>query len=146
MVQLLISLMNFNNSKNECMLFTSLLFCLFATAQSPTFIHNDSITFAVLRKSSEFVDNKGYEPISYKLRVKITREQREICKQISNDEWLGLLQDENTDWAANLILYDLFEKDALTYLKTYKNRTVWIQLGQRDADIKYWKNRLTKEK
>jgi hypothetical protein len=119
---------------------------LIATAQSPAFIHNDSLSFVVLRKSGELLDNGGYKPISYSIRVKISKEQREICKQISNDQWLGLLQDEKTDWAANLILYDLFEKDALTYLNTYKSRSVWIKLGQRDADIKYWKERLIRRK
>jgi hypothetical protein len=54
--------------------------------------------------------------------------------------WLERLRNENSDWATNLILYYLYDKDA-SQLIIFNVRKKWLRI--KEDDIKYWKKFLS---
>jgi hypothetical protein len=103
---------------------------------------NDSVKYKVLRKGSVIISEKLVEPVSYYIYVDISNLLREEYKKITKTKWLELLGNEKTDWAANLILYDLYRKDAITFSNNMKKREDWVLSKQKNRDIKYWKSNL----
>jgi hypothetical protein len=82
-------------------------------------------------------------PVMYFIRVNLSTEERKVCKEITNDDWLKMLKKDNTDWIANLILYDLYKKDAISYVGEMKSRDEWIIKKQKQEDIEFWTEKLT---
>ena len=116
------------------------LFLFYSTAYSQStvsFINNDSMKFSYRFISPSILD-KDYVPSQYIIRVKISGEQRNMVKDFKREYWIRLLNDKATDWAANLILYDLYRKDATILEGTnLKSRSDWVLQFKKD-DITYW--------
>ena len=68
----------------------------------------------------------------------MTGRERRIIKSINKEEWIKLLLNNKTDWAANLILYDLYKKNAVVFNTVIKSRKDWINVSK-DTDVSYWK-------
>ena len=67
----------------------------------------------------------------------MTGRERRIVKSIKKDEWIELLLNNKTDWAANLILYDLYERNAVVFNTVIKSRKDWVTVSK-DTDVSYW--------
>lgn len=111
------------------------------------FLHNEDIVFHIGISSNPLTvkDDKIYSGgWNYRVTVEnITEIEKEKFKKIPFEMWLQLLEDENTDWAANLILYDIYERDAaLLARRDDKNR--WREYMKYE-DIDYWKEILSKK-
>jgi hypothetical protein len=102
------------------------------------FIQNDSIQYTLAYVGSQLLDNNQLIPSKWIIVVGIRSKQEKIVKAMKRDEWIRLLSDSNTDWAANLILYALYRKDAVLYNSVIKSRKDWVNLD-RDKDVTYWK-------
>jgi len=64
-------------------------------------------------------------------------------RHLSKEEWMFLLSDKTTDWAANLVLYHLFKKEAFDFAySNIKDRTAWLIKKKYQDDILYWKEYL----
>ena len=80
--------------------------------------------------------NKGY-----RVRVKLTDKQKSIVKKIEKEMWRHLLSDKKTDFAANLILYDIYDKDAILLFGLGNNIRDWRKNLKRD-DTLFWLKKL----
>jgi len=112
------------------------------------FPHNEDIVFHIGISTDPPIvkDDKIYSGgWNYRVTVEnITKTKKEKFKRIPLKTWLQLLEDENTDWAANLILYDIYERDAaLLARRVDQNR--WREYMKYE-DIDYWKEELNKKR
>ncbi len=120
-----------------------LLYSLVSKGQDSTCIiklSNAKITFTLLRYGMDFTETTPPKAeVVIKTSVKSTALWKQL-KVLSPSQWQCLLDNPKTDWAANLILYQLYEKDAILY-KKIKNRNDWLKT-KKDEDIAYWKKKL----
>jgi hypothetical protein len=77
----------------------------------------------------------------------LTEEQDEIVRKLDKQTWLNLLNSPNSDFAANLILYDIYNKDGITLYvwDSDKGEDSFCELWQKhlkDEDLDYWKEHL----
>lgn len=78
--------------------------------------------------------------IGYRVVVELSEKEQEIIKKINSKTWLKLLNNDSTDYAANLILYDIYDKDALI-LSMYDSKELWNKYLKKD-DLEHWSNLL----
>ena len=83
------------------------------------------------------ISNKGIRVV-----VDLNREEIVKIKKISAERWLLLLNDNKSDYLSNLILYELYNKDATIFLQI-NNIEKWRKY-MRKEDIEYWKLHLKK--
>lgn len=86
-------------------------------------------------------DFEAGEWISYNVvRINsISFDTLQKLRSLSREQWLGLLDDENTDWAANLILYDIYSHAGLGFYRT--TREDWV-VSRKEKDKAWWKKTL----
>jgi hypothetical protein len=101
-------------------------------------IDNAPIKFVTYRTSLQFYDFDRATPSEFRVYVQITDSIKKEFKTICKDEWLRLLQDEKTDWAANPILYDIYEKEAIKF-RIQPNRLDWVN-RHKAKEIEYWRS------
>ena len=65
--------------------------------------------------------------LGYRVMVELTDKEKGEAKKIHCKEWESLLNDVRRDWAANLILYYLYKKDA--HLLARKNSRILCAVG-----------------
>jgi len=70
----------------------------------------------------------------------MSKQHREYLVTRDTAFWLKHLCDENSDWASNLILYYLFDKDASKFI-IYDRRKKWLKIKK--EDVEYWKKFLS---
>ncbi|HEX7847222.1 MAG TPA: hypothetical protein VF476_15585 [Chitinophagaceae bacterium] len=126
------------------LLFTSLLFQIVA-AKAQTEIrsclkNNAKISYTMFRSSPVFSDSTIVVDPKNLVRLSISKDCKNQSRQISTKEWLALLNDDNSDWIANLLLYELYERDATIFI-VIKRREDWVST-YKDSDIIYWKEKL----
>jgi len=117
---------------------TNKVMCQVST--SSAHLNNDSIKFEIYRTSSKFVGTGKIIPSKTIIKVVITDTMRKEIKKWRYSDWIKLLSATQTDWAANLMLYDIYEKDA-TVFKVIKTRDDW-EGSYKKKDIDFWKKRL----
>ena len=78
--------------------------------------------------------------IGYRIVTTLTEEQETIVNKLSYKEWLSLLSNKKSDWAANLILYYVIGKDAIP-LYSIKTRKEWL-INMKSQDLVYWEQNL----
>lgn len=101
-------------------------------------ISNDSISWELLRKSLNILSNDSIEKSKFFIEIKNYEKQIEYIKMLDNKSIMKLLQDEKTDWATNLLLYAINNRDAdLFFVFRVKTRLVWIEF-LKEEDLKYW--------
>ena len=107
-----------------------------------TFIRNNKIKYTFVLMSCDSC--APIKNIGYRVIVHLTQSQKENIKKINTKTWNLMLQKQHSDWATNLILYSLYDKDAFILSKN-KNKNEWRKYSKQ-SDIDYWrdffKNRL----
>lgn len=109
------------------------------------FITNDSIRYDVLSVAPTLKATNKIRVTKYFVTVNISQNERRKYKKLNYKQWLLLLENNKTDWATNLILYDLYEKNANSFFFDIKSRKQWV-VSQKEKDIKYWGKYLKKVK
>ena len=105
-----------------------------------SFITNKKIKYSIpltICDTCATISNIG----GFKVFVDLSEKEEEIVRRINKKAWLMLLKNPKTDWAANLILYDIFDKNALLFSFPKLTRKDWL-VCLREQDLKFWKNRL----
>ena len=100
-------------------------------------LSNDSVRLKILRVSPNFIDNGKVSTPKNLIKVTITSVDSKGLKKMKRSDWIKALNDPQTDWAANLLLYDMYRKDATTFIVT-KKREEWV-ISNKESDIEYWK-------
>ena len=103
-----------------------------------SFINNRRINFSIKKVACDRCF--PIFDIGYRVRVKLTPKQESLIVRMKRGEWLSLLNDETTDYAANILLYYIYKRDAIVLLY---NRSIkdWRD-GMKEDDILYWEKRL----
>ena len=130
-----------NPKYNLTILLLTFLLCQRVNSQKNIPVDNISIRFTVLRTSLQLLDSNRISPSRYLINVKLSESEKKHLKAFPKTFWIKCLQSSSTDWAANLILYDLYEKDALLYWNMIKSRSDWI-IANKNDDFDYWSIRL----
>ena len=82
-----------------------------------------------------------YIPAKYVVHLHIKDEVKEKFRTIRKQEWIKLLNDTTQDWAVNLLLYDIYGRDAILYFANHPSADIW-RILYKNKDIKYWKRKL----
>jgi len=80
--------------------------------------------------------------IGFRVVVEMSEQEMKIAQTIDGGTWLKLLLEKSSDFAANLILYQLFDKNAIPLLQI-KNRELWVKYLRKE-DISFWETLLIK--
>jgi hypothetical protein len=92
-----------------------------------TFINNKTIDYSIVMMSCDTC--VPIRNIGYRVVINLKEKDMRIVGKLNRSCWIALLQNDKSDWAANLILYSLKNEDALL-------------LSQSDVDD--WKKNLKK--
>lgn len=113
--------------------------CCLGQLQAQTLlpVNNKTIEYNIWRTSLECSDSNIVILRKNLVLVHISDTKEAILKKLSKKQWLTLLNDRNYDWAANLLLYDFYERDAVTYRSIVKSRQAWIS-SRKAKEIQYW--------
>jgi hypothetical protein len=102
------------------------------------FINNDSIKFDLVMTMPDF--ENGIYHSDYALIVNsLDSAERVIVQSLNKNQWVQLLKNSKSDWAANIILYSMYKKSAGIFRAAVKTRDSWIE-NSRQADIDYWQS------
>lgn len=103
-----------------------------------TLLNNDSIRYEVIRKAEQINPSSiGKVSISY-IKIELSKDFKKYLLKQKTDFWLWYLSNEKSDWAANLVLYSLYKRDAALLAYVYTDRNKWLKI--KDKDIGYWKD------
>lgn len=117
------------------------LFWLQLFSQSTYFTFNNlKIKYSLMHRGLA-IHNDSLLSSKYIIKVNLSESDKAQIKRLKKRDWLNLLQNPKTDWAANLVLYCIYEIDAIQYEINIKNRRDWL-LVMKDEDIKFWKIKL----
>lgn len=107
-----------------------------SNAQDTSVISNNTVKYGIGRAARD-LDSAGYIVISsnYIIQVELPDSVKMALSRLSRNQWMQYLANPNTDWAANLILYDLYKKDALLFLS--RTRQEWL-INLKKQDMEYW--------
>ena len=78
--------------------------------------------------------------IGYRVQISLSAKEDSIIKHINKRQWLSMHNDKKTDFAANLLLYRLYEREAIVLLH-YNNAPEWRQ-AMKENDLHYWQQTL----
>ena len=102
------------------------------------FINNRTIKYNILLVACDTC--APIHDIGYRVRISLSAKEDSIIKHISKRQWLSMLNDKKTDFAANLLLYQLYEREAIMFLQI-KDASDW-RLALKDDDLYYWRRTL----
>ena len=102
------------------------------------FINNRTIKYNILLVACDTC--APIHDIGYRVRISLSAKEDSIIKHISKRQWLSMLNDKKTDFAANRLLYQLYEREAIMFLQI-KDASDW-RLAMKDDDLYYWRRTL----
>ncbi len=97
---------------------------------------NDSIEYQIVLLSCDTC--KPISTIGYRVMMSLSESDSIGLIGIDKNCWMDLLKSERSDWASNIILYYLYQKDA-ALLAGRSGKEKW-RLAQKQADLDYWNN------
>jgi hypothetical protein len=101
------------------------------------FLNNSTVKYSIVLAPCQNcfpIYNRGY-----RVFVELSKSEKALFRTIPRERWLLLLQDEQRDWAANLLLHDLYDKPA--HLLIDSNRERW-SIYARKLDLEFWSQTL----
>jgi len=111
----------------------------FCVLKNLSFIDNNKIKYSIYQIIRNDDTCMPYSVIGFNIVVDFSHNERDIVEKLNRECWIKLLNNRNTDWAANLILYDLHKKDAFA-LMNKGTRKLWLKY-LKPRDLIYWKKR-----
>jgi len=98
--------------------------------------NNETIQYEIIFASRREMGANA-KPSRYLIQVKLNDTLREEIRKIKKQQWLALLNDSHFDWAANLMLYDMHQQDAIIYSVVAKDRSLWSELVRKNH-LAFW--------
>lgn len=78
---------------------------------------------------------------AYRIDLELSKRQEKRIKLIDKTCWLKLLENDSSDWAANLVLYYMTKKNAFIFFAGDIKMERWKEYYKQE-DVKYWKDNL----
>lgn len=102
------------------------------------FIDNRTIKYKIMKVACDTC--VPITDIGYRVQISLSAHEDSLISHISKAQWLGMLGSRKTDFAANLLLYRLYEREAIVLLH-YNNAPEWRQ-AMKENDLHYWQQTL----
>jgi len=99
-------------------------------------VNNKEVNYRIFKTPTRFLDSNKIILSETLVKVLTKQSVRRKISKLKYEDWMRLLDNENTDWAANIWLYDINKKDA-TILQVYGDRLSWVSCCRLN-DIDYW--------
>ena len=80
--------------------------------------------------------------VGIKVRVELSNEDDLLLKKISNEEWLKLINNDSSDFVAIVILYQIYNKNAIGLL-FIDDIDKWRKYLKKE-EVEYWNDELNK--
>jgi hypothetical protein len=133
----------------KSVLFTFSILILFSSksySQADSFenrlFSNDSIRYDLIYVSPSVVTNDRGKIARYHVRLQMSKDERTYFLKKDTTFWLNRLCNENSDWATNLVLYYLFDRDASHFI-IFDKRIKWLKIKKNE--ILDWKKFLNNQ-
>jgi hypothetical protein len=107
------------------------------------YLRNSSLKYDVLLQTRSLVTKKNPPGATYHVVIDMPRDIRKKLLRKKFDFWQSKLDSDSTDWASNLVLYYLYDRDAIAVTVVKDDRRKWLSIKERE--IKYWKDFLDKK-
>ena len=132
---------NLNRNENNFIYFLAIT-CFYSEsyAQNDSLINNNMIDFDAIKTPLKRLDSNRIELPHIYIYIRISSIDKIKILKLGYDDWMKLLCNENTDWAANLYLYSIYRKDAEVF-SLWNTRKKWIEFTKK-SDLAYWKRNL----
>lgn len=104
------------------------------------FFNNDSIHYDIIYVSHSVLSKESSYISRHYVRIRMPQNYKKYLLGKDTVFWSEHLRDENSDWATNLILYYLFDRDASTMI-IYDKRKKWLNVKKNE--IEYWEKFLS---
>ncbi|RFS18794.1 hypothetical protein DVR12_26715 [Chitinophaga silvatica] len=101
-------------------------------------IDNKNISYEIKWIGSKFKNGTWIGP-SFLVRVDKQKGDSILIARMTPEAWITALNNPNTDWAANLLLYELNKKSAIVFIRSDQEQ--W-QKKLKDSDLNYWEHKL----
>ncbi len=124
---------------SSCLLAKNTNSCKSLEKEISSWINNENFDYSIVR-ASDFKDGVA-QYIGHRVMLTLSDKQIDIFKNIDNKTWLKLMNNLNTDFAANLILYYLYEKDPIAIIVVDGDIKLWRAIAKKD-DLTYWREHL----
>lgn len=98
-----------------------------------SFINNRDIHFDILNVACDSCF--PIHDIGYRVCVKLSADEDSLIRTIKKEQWMQLLQNSATDYAANALLYSLYNRDAIVLL-AHRDIEDW-RMSMKEDDINY---------
>ena len=107
----------------------------FSQIDTTNLFNNDSIKYTIVKVSEK--GNSSLVKVSFHyIKIDISKELKKYLFKLDDGFWLKHLSNETSDWATNLLLYYLYRRDAIVFLRIYTDREKWLR--RKNEDIAYW--------
>jgi hypothetical protein len=110
---------------------------------SHQFFDNDSVRYDIIYVSHGVLSKDSNHISKHYIRVRMSKVYRNYLVKKDSVFWLDRLRNDRSDWATNLILYYLYDKDASTLI-VFNDRKKWLRIKY--DDIRYWRKFLSTSK
>lgn len=107
-----------------------------------TYLKNDSIKYEIVFKTRSILSQKHDKKIGYYIDLDIPKPIKQKLIKKDSIFWINKLSDETSDWAANLVLYYIFDREAVLIKAVENDRTKWMKI--RTNEIEYWRKFLSR--
>lgn len=101
---------------------------------SASFINNEELKYSIKKVACDTCF--PIRDIGYRVRVHLSSKQDSAIRNMSKVQWMSKLHDCNTDFAANILLYYLYDRDAFILL--YNSEIQDWRKAMKEDDIHYW--------
>jgi hypothetical protein len=105
-------------------------------------INNNNISYGVWTIAPQYKNGRMMSSL-YLVRIDKQTGDSALIANMKSNEWLSAFKDPKTDWAANLLLYELYSKRA--FVLRNMRPDVWREKFKND-DLAYWTSFLDKNK
>ena len=123
-----------------------LLSFLFASAYMPLqaqnnlenspYFKNDSLTYRLGLVTQSLVSKKKDRPVGYFVTMNMSKRIKKQLLKKSLSFWLDNLTNEKSHWATNIVLYYIYEREAMAIAAINDKRENWLQI--KENEIEYW--------
>ena len=101
-------------------------------------INNDSLQYSIAHKTQSTLKNKNDELVGYYVRIALDKKTKDTLLIKTFDFWKMYLNNPVSDWAANLLLHCLYNREASSIVAIENNRSIWMKV--KGNEIKYWED------
>jgi hypothetical protein len=101
------------------------------------YFNNDSIKYQLIFKTRSVLYQKSDQKVGYYINLNIPDSFKKKLMKMDSTFWFKKLEDETSDWATNLVLYYLYDREAILIRTVENDRRKWMKIRKKEID--YWK-------